>query len=234
MRSKQLPHTQSGSRVVKSFCQNFQHVLKCANQFFAQFTLACLDRQQLVRLGFELPVFRTIDEIAEQAHAEAELELHGRIALRLNDGQRQWLDALLVAELPLRRTLYNQIKRSAKKASRKHLDTVLDQLDWLESLPDSDALLEGVPATKLKHIADMASALDAGDMKDFVPAKRHMFILALIRQMRVSARDDIAKMFIRRVGTMHKSAREEFLNGDIDDIGTRVDDGCRRLGDADC
>lgn len=165
--------------------------------------------EELVRLGFELPVFRTLDEIAEQAHTAAEFDLHSQIGLRLNEGQRKWLDDLLVAELPVRRTLYNQIKRSAKKASRKHLDTVLDQLDWLESLPDSDVLLEGVPATKLKHIADMASTLDAGDMKDFVPAKRHTFILALIRQMRISARDDIAEMFIRRIGTMHKSAREE-------------------------
>lgn len=164
---------------------------------------------EIVRLGYELPVFRTIDEIAEQAYAAAELELHARIAKRLTEDQRKWLDSLLSAELPLRRTLYNKIKRSAKKTSRKHLDAVLDQLDWLESLPDSDVLLDGVPTTKLKHIADMASALDAGDMKDFTPAKRHTIILALIRQMRVSARDDIAEMFIRRVGTMHKSAREE-------------------------
>jgi hypothetical protein len=46
-------------------------------------------------------------------------------------------------------------------------------------------------------------------MKDILPAKRHTLILALIRQMRISARDDIAEMFIRRVGMMHKSAREE-------------------------
>lgn len=164
---------------------------------------------ELVRLGYELPVYRTIDEIAEQAYAAAELELHASIAKRLTEEQRKWLDSLLNAELPLRRTLYNKIKRSAKKTSRKHLDAVLDQLDWLDLLPDSDVLLDGVPTTKLKHIADMASALDAGDMKDFTPAKRHTFILALIRQMRVSARDDIAEMFIRRVGTMHKSAREE-------------------------
>ena len=37
--------------------------------------------EELVRLGYELPVFRTLDEIAEQAHAAAEVELHGRIAI---------------------------------------------------------------------------------------------------------------------------------------------------------
>jgi hypothetical protein len=42
-------------------------------------------------------------------------------------------------------------------------------------------------------------------MKDILPAKRHTLILALIRQMRISARDDIAEMFIRRVGMMHRA-----------------------------
>ncbi|MBF8179150.1 Tn3 family transposase [Herminiimonas contaminans] len=167
--------------------------------------------QELVRLGYELPVFRTLDEIAEHAHFLAETELHERISHRLSADQRNWLDKLLEADLPARRTLYNQIKRSAKKASRKHLDLVLDQLNWLESLPDSDTLLADVPTTKLKHMADMASVLDAGEMKDLTSAKRHTLILALIRQMRVSARDDIAEMFIRRIGTAHKSAREELL-----------------------
>lgn len=165
--------------------------------------------EELVRLGHELPVFRTLDDIAEQAHAHGQAELHLRIAQRLTAGQREWLDRLVDAELPVRRTLYNQIKRSAKKASRGHLDLLLDQLRWLESLPDSDVLLTDVPATKLKHMAEMAAALDAGDMKDLRPAKRHALILALIRQMRIRARDDVAEMFIRRIGAVHKCAREQ-------------------------
>ena len=165
--------------------------------------------EELVRLGYELPVYRTLDDIAENAHTTAEVELHNLVGKGLSNSQRLWLDKLLDAELPVRRTLYNKIKRSAKKASRKHIDLVLDQLSWLESLPDIDVLLKGVPATKLKHLADVASALDAGDMKDFRPAKRHTLILALVRQMRISARDDIAEMFIRRMGAIHKGAREE-------------------------
>lgn len=165
--------------------------------------------EELVRLGYELPVFRTLDDIAEQVHAAAEAELYEKIARRLTAAQRKWLDQLLETELPSHRSLYHQIKRSAKKASRKHLDLVLGQLDWLESLPDSDQLLKDVPATKLKHMAEMASVLDAGNMKEYRPARRHSLILALIRQMRVGARDDIAEMFIRRIGAMHKSAKEE-------------------------
>jgi len=115
----------------------------------------------------------------------------------------------LEAELPARRTLYNQIKRSAKKASRKHLDLLLDQVAWLESLPDCATVLADLSANKLKHMAEMASVLDAGEMKDFIPAKRYAMVLALIRQMQVRARDDVAEMFIRRISAIHKSAREE-------------------------
>jgi hypothetical protein len=57
---------------------------------------------------------------------------------------RNWLDGVLAAKLPARRTLYNQIKWSAKKASRKYLDLLLNRLTWVESLPDGDALLDGV------------------------------------------------------------------------------------------
>lgn len=166
----------------------------------------------LIRLGYELPVFRTLDDVAEQLHTAAEANLHVAIAHRLTQPQREWLDGLLKGELPARQTRYNQLKRSAKKSSRKHLDALIEQLRWLESLPDCDAALAGVPTTKIKHMGDVAAVLDAGDMKDLLPAKRHAYILALIYQMRVRARDDIAEMFIRRIGAIHKAAREELVD----------------------
>lgn len=167
--------------------------------------------EELVRLGYELPVFSTLDNIAEQAHARAESIFYTEIGKRLSTTQKRWLDGLLETDLPQRRTLYHQIKRSAKKASRKHLDLVIDQLNWLESLPDASELLHDVPANKLRHLSERAAVLDAAEMKDYRPQKRYTLILALICHMRVGARDDIAEMFIRRIGAIHKSAREELL-----------------------
>ncbi|MFK0380344.1 DUF4158 domain-containing protein [Pandoraea sp. NPDC090278] len=40
--------------------------------------------EELVRLSHELPAFGALDEIAERAHAEAELALYSRIAQRLS------------------------------------------------------------------------------------------------------------------------------------------------------
>lgn len=163
----------------------------------------------LIQRGYELPSFGALVLIAEQVHEATQQALHERISQRLSQAQREWLDRLIEGDLAVRQTLYNRIKRSAKKASRKHLDLLLGQLAWLESLPNCEALLEGVPETKLRHMADSAAVLDAGELKDYRPAKRHALVLALIRRMRVRARDDIAEMFIKRISLIHKHAREE-------------------------
>lgn len=164
---------------------------------------------ELIRVGYELPSFSTLLKVAEKEHEAAERALYEAIDKRLKPEQRRWLDELLVRELAARQTRYNELKRSARKTSRQHLDQRLEQLAWLVSLPDSDALLEGVPASRLKHLSDRAAVLDASEMAGLAGAKRYTLTLALIRQMRTRTRDDIAEMFIRRMGACHNSAREE-------------------------
>ena len=39
---------------------------------------------------------------------------------------------------------------------------MLEQLRWLESRPDTDVLLDDVPATRMKHLSEMAAVMDAG------------------------------------------------------------------------
>ena len=166
---------------------------------------------ELVRLGYELPMFGSLVKVAETQHEAAESSLFASVEKLLTPEQREWLDQLVVSELPKRRTRYNELKRSAKRVSRQHLEALLEQLKWLESLPNNDAVLETVPATRLKHLADMAAIMDAGEMKDLSPAKRYTLTLALIRQMSVRARDNIAEMFIRRMSACQGTAKEDLV-----------------------
>lgn len=166
---------------------------------------------ELVRLGYELPSFGALVKIAEKQHEAAETALYTSVNKLLIPEQRVWLDQLLIGELPSRQTKYNELKRSAKRVSRQHLEALLEHLTWLESLPDSDKLLEGVPVTRLKHLSEMAAVMDAGEMKDQSAAKRYTLTLALIRQMRVRCRDNIAEMFIRRMAACQGTAKDELL-----------------------
>jgi len=52
-------------------------------------------------------------------------------------------------------------------------------------------------------------SLDTANLKEMQPERRYTLIAALLHQMRVRARDDLAEMFIRRMGAIHKRAKEE-------------------------
>ncbi len=78
----------------------------------------------------ELPAFSTLDNIAEQIHTRTQTALFRRVARRLSDEERQRLDRLLVREFTNRLTAYNNIKRHARRPSRKHLNLLVEHLPY--------------------------------------------------------------------------------------------------------
>ncbi|AJZ56096.1 tn3 transposase DDE domain protein (plasmid) [Paraburkholderia fungorum] len=165
---------------------------------------------ELIALNVELPAFSTLDRITEQIHAKTQTRLFRRVARRLTDEQKHDLDRLLARDLASRQSAYNRIKRHAKRPSRQHLDQLIDQITWLGELGDFTTAIAGIPASKLRSLAAQAMSLDASNLKkDTLPEKRYTLIVALLNRMRVRARDDLADMFVRRMGAIHKRASEE-------------------------
>ncbi|QRQ85920.1 Tn3 family transposase [Cupriavidus oxalaticus] len=163
----------------------------------------------LILHQIELPAFSTLDNIAEQIHARTQTALFRRVARRLSDEERQRLDRLLTRELTNRLTAYNNIKRHARRPSRKHLNLLIEHLTLLDGLGDFSRAIAGVPASKLRSLASQAMSLDAANLREILPEKRYTLIVALLNHMRVRTRDDLAEMFIRRMGAIHKRARDE-------------------------
>ncbi|MDB0543289.1 Tn3 family transposase [Ralstonia solanacearum] len=163
----------------------------------------------LIQQQVELPAFSTLDAIAEQVHARTQTVLFRSVARRLTDGDKAQLDRLLRREFNQRQTAYNTIKRHALRPSRKHISLLIEHLTWLEGFGDYASVLKGVPATKLRSLSSQAMSLDAANLKEVLPERRYTLIVALLHQMRVRARDDLAEMFIRRMGAIHKRAQEE-------------------------
>ena len=165
---------------------------------------------ELIAQKVELPAFSTLDRITEQIHAKTQTRIFKRVARRLTDEQKRDLDRLLARDLSSRQTAYNRIKRHANRPSRQHLDLLIGQITWLDEIGDLTIALAGVPASKLRSLAMQAMALDASALKqDTLPEKRYTLIVALLNRMRVRARDDLADMFVRRMGAVHKRASDE-------------------------
>ncbi|RZF26112.1 Tn3 family transposase [Paraburkholderia sp. UYCP14C] len=184
-------------------------------------TIDCLLQQQV-----ELPAFSTLDLIVEQVHARTQTALFRRVSRRLADDDRIQLDRLLKREFNQRQTAYNTIKRYALRPSRKHISLLVEHLAWLDGFGDYAHVLEGVPATKLRSLSTQAMSLDAANLKETLTERRYTLIVALLHQMRVRARDDLAEMFIRRMGAIHKRAREE-----LEQIHTRQREQMENLVD---
>lgn len=128
---------------------------------------------------------------------------------RLTEDDRARLDALLVVDLRLKRSLYNRLKQLPKQPSLSHLQEWLDQLEWLVSLGNADGPLTGLPPLKVKHFSAEAKALDAHELKDCAPPKRMTLLLSLIKRQRVQARDQLAMMFIKRMSKIQQRGKEE-------------------------
>lgn len=141
--------------------------------------------------------------------SEGETDLIDLIQSRLNAGKCQQLDHLLHTDLDRHRSAFDRLKRVPKRPSRDHLDLLIKQCHWLDEFGDVDGLLVGIPYLKRRYYANYALALDAGDLKDLVPAKRYTLILTMIQHLRARVRDDLGEMFVRRMATIHQCAQEE-------------------------
>jgi TnpA family transposase len=166
----------------------------------------------LVSEGFELPPFHSLDRLAEKVHTAAIETLLWAISTRLTNEHKRELDGLLTRQFDKQRTLFHKLKQHAKRATRDHLAELTEHLEWLDRLIDPTTLFEGVPPAKRKHLAQQAFAMDAAELKDLKPTRRYAFVLALIYEMRISVRDDLATMFVNRVAMMHKTAKQRLEN----------------------
>ncbi|TCQ81591.1 uncharacterized protein DUF4158 [Pseudomonas sp. JUb52] len=165
--------------------------------------------EELISQDYELPAYSTLNDLAERIHAESQEAIFNLVVTRTPVEVIHKLKDLLDTDFGRRQSDFNALKQAPKKPSRKHLEVLIDHLAWLESLGDLDAIFGGIVDTKIRHFAAQAAASDVAELKDCSLPKRYTLMLALIYRMRVRTRDHLAEMFIRRISTIHKRAKEE-------------------------
>ena len=165
--------------------------------------------EQLIRDRIELPSFSTLDRLARRVRALVNRRYFQLIAGRLAQDEKQRLDAMLVVEFGHHKSALQQIKRLPKRGSLTHFLDLLGHIHELDQFVDTSLALADIPELKRRHFAAEARALDAAELRDFTPAKRHAVLLCLIHRARVQARDDLVEMFIKRMANIHNRGKEE-------------------------
>ena len=179
---------------------------------------------------FELPAFSTLEHATKHARAVAHRKLCGNVFRILTVEERRTLDRLLVIPVDQRRTAFQAIKRLPQRPSRKHLKESVDHLEWLESLGNVGTELKDIAPSLVRDFARQARTTDAGELKDFAPAKRYTLLLCLIYRAKARTRDAVAGTVVRRIATIHKRAKNEMLERQAEQR-ERVDRLLGRLGE---
>jgi len=190
----------------------------------------------LIYARFELPTFSGLDRIVERVQAVMHRRLFRRVFARLSPAQKTALDELLVIGLDQRQTPLQAVKRRPRRASRKNLHESVKHLDWLESLISVGDALEGVAPALIREFGHQARSLDSAELKNLNPEKRYTFLLCLIQYMQVRSRDTVGTMYVKRMAAVHKRAKEELVERQlqqqerIEQLFDEVRGGARRAG----
>jgi len=163
---------------------------------------------ELIRQGFELPAFSTLDRMSRHIRKAANDSFFEMVFLRLNSREIQRLEDLLERGESYFSD-YNRLENLPKKAKLSEIRDRLDHLAWLTTFGDAEPYIEGIPPAKVNHFADQAKALDAQEMKDFSQEKRITLLLCLIYRGQTKTRDHLGTLFIKRMASLHKAAKQE-------------------------
>jgi hypothetical protein len=164
--------------------------------------------EELIRAGFELPAFSTLDDLASRVRLEVNRGILAGIWERMSELDRARLEALLEVSPVARTSLFDRLKRPAGKASWSHFREQLEHLHWVDSLGDTEAWLAGIAPAKVADFAGEAAVQDAAVMGDYEQPKRTALLACLVHRARARARDELAEMFCKRVARMTRSAKE--------------------------
>ncbi len=165
----------------------------------------------LIKERYELPAYSTLERLAYAVRSEVHdllyLEIDDRLAgagtlrARLKDlvgGVRGRGD---------RSSEWTRLKALPKRATLGNLRDLEEHLEWLLSFGAVEQALSGVSAAKIKDFAAEARGWAPTDMTRFQPRKRQAYVLCLLHQARVEARDHLITMLIKRMRKIEDKAQ---------------------------
>lgn len=165
--------------------------------------------EELVKNRYELPPFKTLDRLVSHVRNLVNQRLFFEITNQLNQEEKEQLDALLESQAHRQRSSYNDLKKLPKKSSRNHLNELLIHLTWLKTLGNVGEKVNLLTASKIKHLAAEAKALNASELKEMRTPKRLTLLLCLIYSAQVQTRDYLVEMFLKQIKKIQNKAQEE-------------------------
>ncbi|NJR57228.1 MAG: DUF4158 domain-containing protein [Acaryochloris sp. CRU_2_0] len=163
--------------------------------------------EELVKNRYELPAFRTLDELALTIRVRTHQQLFEQVSAKLSTADKAYLDQLLRPQSEDAEMTLNLLKAPPKKASLTHLKELQAKYESLMSFASAQRILADLPPAKIKYFAARAQVLDIAELAKVNPTKRYTFLVCLIYRAQVKSRDHLADMFLKRMLGIHNRAK---------------------------
>ena len=162
--------------------------------------------EELLKQRYELPAFKQLDRLVRHIRHQVNQSIFKKVDSQLSEEIKLRLDQLL---LNANRTEFNKLKELPKSTTLTHLKETISHHDWLISLGSMSPYLNEITQIKLKHFSGEAKSLDASNMREISPEKRHTLIACLIDAAQKQVKDHLVIMFIKTIKKIEGKAIEK-------------------------
>jgi hypothetical protein len=165
--------------------------------------------ERIIEASLELPAYSTLDNMATTIRAEVNEAIFAGITARMGPEGRQRAQGLLDTAGSDGRSMFNRLKKPAKRATWSRFKAQAEYLDEVDALGDTACWVEGVAPSKVADFAGEAAAQDIDTLSRYGDAKKLALVACLAHTARMQARDDLAEMLCKRVASIVKKAKTE-------------------------
>ena len=165
--------------------------------------------ENLIHLRCELPGFTTLNQWAQKIRAEVNQTWYTDIANRLSSSEQQSLQQLLAAQDNQTPSQFVSILKTPGKSLFKEIRLLQERLAWLNSVVNTQQVLQTIPLARVKLFASEARALEARDFANILSERRYTLLVCLIHQAKMETRDHLTTIFLKRMRRVHKKAKAE-------------------------
>jgi TnpA family transposase len=164
--------------------------------------------EELIHDYYELPSFKTIEKEATRSRAVSNRQIYQKIYAQISKNDRLKMDGVLKVDPESNRSLWNEIRQDARKATLDEINNIINKLLWLQETTGLSDTFEDIPYVKISHLAAEAKTLDVARVRAVTLPKRYSLIAALTKVTIAHTIDDICDIMIKKLGSIHNKGKE--------------------------
>ena len=164
--------------------------------------------EELIRQGFELPGFSTLDRAAYQARFKFNEQCFEIIADNLTTMQISKINQLLKPASEGQQSWWNLLKLEPEKPTTNNVKYYSNHVDALSKWEELLSVKIVIPTAKYEQFCHQAYAANLTQINRLVFKKRHTYAVLLVQWQTAKAVDNLVHLFIRHVHRIHNNGKQ--------------------------